>query len=274
MTKIKILKELRNLEIFKSYAVEVGTEKIWVFDNIGPLDEGETLFIQFKYEVSTVPPSGKIIGQWAVGDDRQRQMGVGERKTEIYTSQRRDKTRIKYEFEVPADCVAADGRVAVMFRNPFENNTTVMPEEVKLLYRLGSFESNYVRAVLLILTRLIFLAALGVSLSTWLSFPVAIFVSIAFFFVGTFYGFVFESFNDMSLNANFLYSLTLKPLLWLIPKFDGDHNPSHFIIFAKVLNTDFLIKVYLIVVFMKSMILLLFGMLIFRRREIARITAG
>jgi hypothetical protein len=273
MTKKQILKELRNQEVLKDRAVEVGTEKAWVFENIGPLSEGETLFVQFKYEVATTPPSGKIIGQWAVGDDRQRQVGVGEWKTEIYTVQRRDKTRTQYEFEVPADCVAEDGRVAVMFRNDYVNNTTVMPKEIKLLYRLGSFEGNYIRAVLLILTRLIFLAALGVSLSTWLSFPVAIFVCIVFFFVGTFYGFIFESFDSMSLNANVVYSLTIKPLLWLIPKFDGDHNPSQFIIFAKVLNTGFLARIYLVTVFMKSMILLLFGMLIFRIREIARITA-
>ena len=119
-----------------------------------------------------------------------------------------------------------------------------MPKDIKLLYRSGSFEGNYIRAVLLVLTRLIFLAALGVSLSTWLSFPVAIFICIVFFFVGTFYGFIFESFDSMSLNANVVYSLTIKPLLWLIPKFDGNHNPSQFIIFAKVLNTGFLARIY------------------------------
>lgn len=272
MTKKQILKELRNQEVLKSRAVEVGTEKAWVFDNVGPLGDGETLFIQFKYEAATTPPSGKIVGQWAVGDDRQRLKGIEEWKTEIYSVQRRDKTRTLGEFEVPADCVAEDGRVAVMFKNPYVNNTTVMPKDIKLLYRSGSFEGNYIRAVLLVLTRLIFLAALGVSLSTWLSFPVAIFVCIVFFFVGTFYGFIFESFGTMSLNANVVYSLTIKPLLWLIPKFDGDHNPSQFIISAKLLNTELLARIYLVTVFMKSMILLLFGMLIFRRREIARIT--
>ena len=273
MTKKQVLKELRNQEVLKSRAVEVGTEKAWVFDNVGLLAEGETLFVQFKYEAAVTPPSGKIVGQWAVGDDRQRLKGVGERKTEIYeVPPRRDKTRTMYEFEVPADCVAEDGRVAVIFRNPYVNNTTVMPKDIKLLYRSGSFEGNYIRAVLLVLTRLIFLAALGVSLSTWLSFPVAIFICIVFFFVGTFYGFIFESFGTLSLNTNVVYSFTIKPLLWLIPKFDGDHNPSQFITFAKLLNTEFLARVYLVTVFMKSMILLLFGMLIFRRREIARIT--
>ena len=274
MTKEQILKELRNQEALKARAVEVGARKSWVFNNVKPLAENETLFIQFEYEVAVNPPGEKVVGQWAVGDDRQeKQGGSGDWKTNIYTVQRRDKTRTQYEFEVPADCVAEDGRVAVMFRNPYENQTTVMPKDIKLLYRSGSFDGNYIRAVLLILTRLIFLAALGVSLSTWLSFPVAIFVCIVAFFVGTFYGFIFESFSAMSLNANVIYTLTIKPLLWLIPKFDGDHNPSQFIIFAKVLRVSFLARIYLVTVFMKSMILLLFGMLIFRRREIARITA-
>ena len=93
-------------------------------------------------------------------------------------------TRTFHEFEVPADAVAEDGYLAVVFHNDFLNRTTVIPEEVEVLYRADSFTSNYVRVILLLLVRLIFLAVLGVSVSTWLSFPVAILICLAVFFIG------------------------------------------------------------------------------------------
>jgi hypothetical protein len=77
----------------------------------------------------------------------------------------------------------------------------------------------------------------------------------------------------MSLNANVFYALTVKPLLWLLPQFDGDHNPTQYIIFAKLLTNGFLAQLYIFTVLIKSFVMLLLGMLIFRNREIARITA-
>jgi hypothetical protein len=273
MSKDKILRELLNQEMMKERAVEVGQRKDWIFENVPQLEEGEMIFVQYKYEVASEPVSGKVASQWAVGDNRQEKLSPGERKTHVYSLEQNDKTRIQYEFGVPADCISADGHVAVMFRNPPINGTTVMPEGIKLMYRSGTFGANYVRAVLVILSRLIFLAALGVSLSTWLSFPVAIFISVVFFFIGTFYGFIFESLGAMSLNANVFYALTIKPLLWLLPQFDRDHNPTQYIIFAKLLTNGFLAQLYIFTVLIKSFVMLLLGMLIFRHREIARITA-
>lgn len=271
--RLQILSELVNQELLKERVVGIGMRKDWVFENVGPLEKGETLFIQYKYEVATQPVNNKIAGYWEVGDDRQGKFSrPGEWKTPVYWEERSDKIKTLYELEVRADCIAEDGRVAVMFTNLQVNGTTVMPMEVKLLYRSGSFEANYIRAVLVILSRLIFLAALGVSLSTWLSFPVAIFISVAFFFVGTFHGFIFESLEPLSQNTNMIYNFTLKPLLWLLPKFDGDRNPGQYIIFAKLLTNSFLTQVYISTVLVKSFVMLLFGMLIFKYREIARIT--
>ena len=215
-----------------------------------------------------------MIGQWAVGDDRQiDKYAPGQWKTNIYSVERKDATRTQYEFEVPADCVAEDGYVAVMFRNPYENGSTVIPKDIKLLYKAGSFDANYIRAVLIILSRLIFLSALGIFVGSWLSFPVAVFVSVGVFCVGIMNSFFVDSIGSLAPAVSAIYNLTLLPLMWLLPKFDAAHDPTPYIISSKLLTTTLLSEIYLSTVAVKSTLLILFAMLIFRFRELAKVTS-
>jgi hypothetical protein len=272
MSKGQILSELRGRERMKERAVEVGHEKVWRFENVKLQDDTETLFIRYKYQVSGEGEllDGKVYGTWFVGDYRQVEYGLGGFKTPIYPVRRGDVTQTFHEFEIPADAVAQDGYLAVVFRNDFLNRTTVIPEEVEVLYRADSFTSNYVRVILLLLVRLIFLAVLGVSVSTWLSFPVAILICLAVFFIGTINGFIAGSFDYLDSGLGLLYSFTIKPLFWLLPRFDGEFNPTRFMISAKLVTWPWLGQVYSITVFVKGVLLLLFGMLVFSNREIAK----
>ncbi|MHC4947136.1 MAG: ABC transporter permease subunit [Planctomycetota bacterium] len=55
---------------------------------------------------------------------------------------------------------------------------------LELLYRAGTFESNFLRAVLIAWIKLAFLAALGIGCATLLSFPVAVLTSFTVFIAG------------------------------------------------------------------------------------------
>ena len=55
---------------------------------------------------------------------------------------------------------------------------------IKILYRVGEFEPNFLRAMLVLWIKLSFLAAIGVSVATFLSFPVAILVTFTVFASG------------------------------------------------------------------------------------------
>jgi hypothetical protein len=274
MTKDQILSELRGQEKLKARAVEPGGQRIWEFKNITPADPNETLFVRYKYEVSVEPPDYRVRGTWLVGDYRQIQYGMGDWESPVARIERTELIRQFHEFEVPVSVIAPDGYLGVVFfNNPYLNQTTIIPEEVQALLKTGSFTANYIRAVLLILVRLIFLAALGISVSTWLSFPVAIFICTMFFFIGTVNGFIVESFSVLGQAAHIIYSLTVRPVLWFLPRFDGEFNPTRFMISAKLLSWLFLVKVYAVTVFIKSVLLLLFGIWIFNNREIAKISA-
>ena len=55
------------------------------------------------------------------------------------------------------------------------------PDEFELLYKVGSFEANFARAIVLTWVKLAFLAMLGLSAATLLSFPVACLLSFTIF---------------------------------------------------------------------------------------------
>ena len=172
---------------------------------------------------------------------------------------------------MPAAVIGDDGYVAVQYFNAFENQTTVIPEDVRLLYRAGTFGGNYFKAVLMIFARLVFLAALGVSASTWLSFPVAVLVCVVVFFTGTVNGFIMESFDVLGRGASVVYMLTFKPLLMFLPRFDGDYNPTQFMVTAEVIRWQFIGRMFAFTVAIKSAILILLGTWFFSNREIAKI---
>jgi len=273
MSSEKIRAELLAQERFKAKAVEMAASKVWEFKDVQIYEPNEVLFIRYKYEVAARGLDSKVIGRWLVGDYRQVELGPGKWTSPLYRIDRVEITNTFHEFAVPASAIADDGYLAVVFQNPLENRTTVIMEELEVLFRADSFTANYCRSVSLILLRLVFLAALGVSLSTWLSFPVAVLVSVVIFFIGTVNGFVLDSFTYLGYNAGLIYNLTFKPLLWLLPKFDGKFNPTEFIVPARLLGWAFLAKAYAVTVFVKSVFLVIFGVLIFSYREIAKISA-
>jgi hypothetical protein len=253
-------------------AVAVGHELVWEFNNVKPLDPNQSLFIRFKYDVSVNPPDLQVFGRWFAGDDRQLKYGA-KVQTPIYTSDRKDLIRTFYEIEVPADSVAEDGYLAVGFFNVPLNNTVVIfpPEDgLEVLYKADTFTANFLRAVLLILFRLIFLACLGILASTFLSFPVAILFCLAIFFTGTVSGFCLESFDFLSGNLSSVYSYTVRPIVQLLPQFDK-FSPTKFLVPARLLSWSLLAKVVFSLICIKAVLLWLAALLIFSYKEIAKV---
>jgi len=268
-----IMKELKDTIRASMFSAEPGGMVMWEFYNVKPLDPNDTLFIRLKFNASQMAPDNLFYGVWYVGDYRQVQYAQEQAKTPISAVPRKDVAKTVREFQVPASAVAEDGYLAVVFYNEPVNNSTIIfteDEGLEVLYKAGSFTDNYCRAVLVIFSRLVFFAVLGVSLTTWLGFPVAILFCFVVFFTGVINGFVTNSFDYIAESLQTLYNFTLKPLIWLLPKFDESHNINKYIIDAKLIGNRFLI-VALGSLAIKSVLLLLAGFIIFARREIARV---
>jgi hypothetical protein len=271
-SKREVLSQLENRRKLEKRAASVGQELLWEFNNVKPLGPEESLFIRFKYDVSVEPPDGQVFGQWFAGDYRHVRYGT-QPETPVYSTERKDAIRTFREIVVPADAVAADGYLAVGFFNiPLNNTVVIFPLEdgLELLYKADTFTANFVRAVFLILFRMIFLACLGVLAASFLSFPVAILLCLVIFSVATISGFVLESFDLLSANLISVYSYTVRPIIQLLPQFDKA-NPTKYLISARLLSWLYLTKVLALMVFVKAFLLLLLSLLIFSFREIAKI---
>jgi hypothetical protein len=254
-------------------AAGVGQDLVLEFNNVKPLDPNQSLFIRFKYDVSRNPPDLQIYSRWFVGDDRQLRYGT-EIRTPMYTFDRKDLIRTFHEIEVPAKAVAEDGYLAVAFLNvPRFNDAVVMfpaKDGLEVLYKADTFTANYIRAVLLILFRLVFLACLGILASTFLSFNVAMLLCLAVFFTGTISGFCLESFDFLSANVSSIYSFTIRPIVQLLPQFDK-FSPIKFLVPARLLSWLLLAEAAGSMICIKSVLLMLLASVIFRYREIAKV---
>ena len=268
----KIISRLTSQKKLQKRAAVVGQELAWEFNDVKLIEPTRSLFVRFKYDVSVNPPDLHVFGRWDVGDYRQ--LEYGKIETPIYRFDRKDLIRTFCEIEVSADAVAEDGYLAVRFLNVPLNNTVVIfpPKDgLEVLYKADTFTANFVRAVLLILFRLIFLAVLGILASTFLSFPVAVLFCLVIFFVGSISGFILESFDFLGEDISGFYSYTIGPIIQLLPQFDKI-SPAKFLVPARLLSWLFLAKVAGIMIGIKAFLLLLLSMLIFSYREIAKIT--
>ncbi len=273
-TRQELVNAFAGQKFLQAMSVEPGASKSWKFYNIKTREADDQIYVRFKYEVSVSPPDNSIAGRWFIGDLRQLQNpDVKTVQTPIYDSYvRKDSVKNFHEIKIPAECVAADGYLEVGFQNMYYNNTTVIPKDIEILYRSGSFGLNFFMASVLLFVRLVFLAALGVSLSAWLSFPVAIFACLVIFFTGMVNGFIVDAIDMLGREASVIYGLTIKPILGLLPRFDGEYNPTPQIIGAKLIGWGFLLKAIAITAVMKAGLLLLIGIFIFNKREIAKVT--
>lgn len=276
MSYARIMSELYGQEVMNSKKVDPGETREWEFENIRLIQNdasNQVIFVRYKFNTSTTPLDERVFGLWQVGDLRQLRLGV-EMQTPIYEMQRPDTVRTTHEFEVPADAIAFDGHLGIAFYNPPSlNQIRIIPEDLEILFETGSFSGNYFRAILMILVELVFLSILGVSLSTWLSFPVAILVCIVVYFTALTNGFILDAIDGLGLTMGMIYSFTIKPLLWFLPKFDGLNNPNGYIVEARTIGWVFLLATSGTLVLIKGFFVFLAGLLIFSRREVGKVSA-
>ncbi|MCE5186174.1 MAG: hypothetical protein LLF76_08635 [Planctomycetaceae bacterium] len=273
MSFASILGELYGQESMKEQKVDPGQVKEWSFENVrikNPQDPNAVIFVRYKLQAVSEPPDQKIFSRWRVGDLRQFEVGA-QIKTPVPPVDRTDTVRAAQEFAISASVIAPDGHLGLAFYNdPTLNQTTVIPQDVEVLYKTGGFAGNYLRAILLIFVRLIFLAVVGVSLSTWLSFPVTILICLVVFFAGLTNGFIVDAIGSLQTAVGIIYSFTVKPLLWLLPQFDGVYNPGSYIVEGRTLGWTFLAAAASLTLAIKAMLMLLLGIVIFNRREVAK----
>jgi hypothetical protein len=136
----------------------------------------EPLFVRVKFYAAQTNSSGLYPGLWEVGppDSPQRQ------------SRPKSLPAAKFEeFPIPPNQFDEKGLLTIDFVN-YSGVALLFPldETLEVLYRQGGFTLNFFRGLGIILCWLALLASLGLAGSSFLSFPVAAFVSLSLLLVG------------------------------------------------------------------------------------------
>ena len=124
-----------------------------------------TIQISYKAKPSGKVPDRKLKSVWYVENP--------ETGYPHFEPPRSDPEDRPTTLTVSSRVVSGEGKTRARYVNLVSTSVTILRDDISVLYRVGAFGPNFVRAFLLILCQLAFLAGLGVLAGTFLSFPVA-----------------------------------------------------------------------------------------------------
>ncbi|MCS7090079.1 MAG: ABC transporter permease [Verrucomicrobiota bacterium] len=148
----------------KIWQVDLGLRRMFL--------QQRPMHLRIKFNAAATSETGTFTGLWQVGMPESPWLWRSEPMSLAPDT--------FHEFEIPPDLWDDQGRLTIAFLNA--NNVTLLfplDEGIEVLYWQGGFLLNYLRGLGILYCWIILLATLGLSMASFLSFPVAAFVSLA-----------------------------------------------------------------------------------------------
>ncbi len=153
-------------------SVAPGKTGHWQFDLPARVRADDPVFLQFRFVTSRPGDQTPVAGLWLIGDNG----GADLCRVPVSGVAHQD-----YAFKVPV--LSGVRRLQVSYVNMAEKPPVTIlfdaADSVTLRVNYSRFEINYLRALLMVLARLAFFSALGLTCGVVFSFPVAVFASLA-----------------------------------------------------------------------------------------------
>ncbi len=205
---------------------------------------------------------------------------------------------------VDARHIDQDGRLEIQLGNITPGQPTVIlntSDGLMMLYRVGGFEGNLLKALCMLWVRLCFLAMLGLAAGSFLGFPVACLTCLVFYFIAAYSGFLLESLAEyvylpthkyagyeliqwiiqrMGKNINegeywdvakMAIRMVGHTILFFVPSL-SDYSPTASISEGINISYGYLMRAVLWVGLIWTGLLTLISYLLFKGRELARVT--
>jgi len=231
--------------------------------------------VQITYKVS---PTGSIRGKtlYSTWEVFNRQTGF------LYYESRTDPPRLPATLTVSARLIDSDGRTELRYINRSNRSgapgTSVMipHDEIAVLYRVGSFEANFGRAILLVGLQLMFLAAVGILAGSFLSFPVGCLICFVVLPFSLARGFLLEAVKlptRPGKEADWFTWLG-HGVFWVMDKLLPDFartSPVDALVDGMNITWKFLGETAGITIAVRVLLVLVAACVIFHRRELARV---
>src|SRR5437762_6806610 len=163
----------------RAQIVPTGYQRTWIID-LGLRHKflrNDPLFLRIKFFAAQTNLTGTYLGLWLIGaPDAHYPLAIPGLAADTFHEIR---------LQPHANRIDESGRVIINFVN--ENKTDLLfqlDEGVEVLYPEGGFGLNFICGLLIILFWLALPAAIGLAAASFLSFPVAAFVSVTLLIVG------------------------------------------------------------------------------------------
>jgi len=250
-------------------------ERAYELRRLKPDDEVEVTVeppLQIASRISSAldPPGNTVRGIWMVGNPRTKSL--------VRLPARNTLVRTNRTITVPGRLAEPNGEIEVSYMNlprlsGFATSVQIPEEEVSLLYQVGSFEWNFLRAFLLLVMQMMFLAGLGVFAGSFLSFPVGCLMSFSLLPLSLARGYINEAMDWMTDLGAVMWlfgKLVLGAARVFLPDF-GSMSASDSLVDGMHLSWTFTGETALWVVALRAVLLLGAAFIIFHRRELARV---
>jgi ABC-type transport system involved in multi-copper enzyme maturation permease subunit len=260
-------------------SIENGDARLFEFKGLAPPEREDTVIqIRYKARGIPIPRQEQLAVGWVICDPKTR-APLAQRET-------REHTDDTHQFLLRAGPAIQDGALALLVFNPYDpsGGTTIYFDgdaSLEVLYKVGGFEANFVKGLLMILLQLALLSGVGLFFSTFVSFPVACLCTCAFYLFCAAMPFLLESIGvgQVYTSARFdpygtwgpAIRLVLVPFMQaMFPDF-GRFSGTRYLVDGEYIPFALLGSSLLRTLVYGGVLLLLPGWLIFRRREIAEV---
>ncbi len=277
--KNQMAREIQEAHLNAQRSIPPGEGRTYVFPGLGPARGLQsTLTLRYRFHILRDDEHARFPVAFVFG-------GLDEPFEREYIP------TVTHVLPVGADLIRDDGTLEVTVVNAYRHpegergsgELNFEPGDLEVLYRAGSFEGNFLRAVLMTWVKLAFLAILGIACSTLLSFPVACLFSFTVFAAATLGPFLALSLReyyppeprDWGNAAQVIYflgksaiRLIAQCLVFMLHRF-GEYRPTASLVEGRLIAWSTVAGGALWLGAVWSGICLAFGYLVLRRRELA-----
>ena len=269
----EVLKAIQKKLLIQAYSVPQGGKRQWTFDVPAKLPANHPLLFRFRFSSSSIGPAS-VPGRWTLRR---------ESDTAVFQVTQTNKPGDAGLFKSTATAVTGGGKLMVEYENLSPSPLLVAfdPNEgLKLFSYADSFESNLARALLAMLFRLAFFAALGVAVGSLFSMPVASFTAICVLFMIQISGYI-QSIADQNIILHshhgeapgpriwdHFFSMVFKAFSTIVGPLQGP-DPLELLTTGQLMTWAWMGSIFFVQVVVYSGILMLLSAYVLSKRELA-----
>lgn len=247
-----------------------GFRQVYRFEGLDRAQEGgRTLQVQYKIRGSGVPNNVARLNWYANG---------------LLVNDTQDRAPVEAPLDarlsliIPTDVVDGEGRIELMVENVTVGNASIKfvgDDGLQLYYEVGGFGPNFARALLVMWVKLAFAAAVGLTFSTFLGFPVAVLCTMLVYLVAEHAGYIIDAtyWYPKGTETNPVKQVIAwigYGFAWLFQLF-GDLKPTRRVVDGLYISWREVGTIVLFVGLFYTGLTGLLGWLVFNRRELARV---